>query len=369
MKKHPKNGVPRPFLTLATILALAMVVMSPAAVSAADGTFTDDDDSVFEADIEWMALNGYTSGCNPPTNDQYCPDDPVTRGQLAAFITRAFGLSDGAGDDLFTDDDGSVFEEQIDVIGTAGITAGCNPPTNDEFCPDDPVTRGQMAAFISRALGLTEGSNADLFTDDDGSIFERDIDRIGTLGITLGCNPPTNDNYCPDDLVTRGQMAAFLHRGLTDIDLQILAFNDYHGHLESSYGVRVDGEIAGGSEYLSTKLTELRTGNDNSITVAAGDLIGGSPAFSGLFHDEPSIESLNAMGLDVSGVGNHEFDEGVTELLRMQNGGCHPVDGCYFPGEPYPGADFPWLAANVQNAQGDTPLPPYWITNAGSAKV
>ena len=83
-------------------------------------------------------------------------------------------------------------------------------------------------------------------------------------------------------------------------------------------------------------LAELRAGHEHSLTVTAGDLIGGSPAFSGLFHDEPSVETLNSMGLDVSGVGNHEFDEGVTELLRMQNGGCHPVDGCYFPSEPYP---------------------------------
>jgi 5'-nucleotidase len=130
----------------------------------------------------------------------------------------------------------------------------------------------------------------------------------------------------------------------------------------------VAGEVAGGGEYLSAKLNELRSGN--SLTVTAGDLIGGSPAFSGLFHDEPSVESLNAMGLDVSSVGNHEFDEGVTELLRMQNGGCHPVDGCYFPDQPYPGADFPWLAANVVDKYtGDTALPPYWIHEVEGTKV
>jgi 5'-nucleotidase len=108
------------------------------------------------------------------------------------------------------------------------------------------------------------------------------------------------------------------------IDLQLLAFNDYHGHLQANTPGTVDGEAAGGSEYLSTKLSELRQGHKYSLTVAAGDLIGGSPAFSGLFHDEPSVESLNAMQLDISGVGNHEFDEGVTELLRMQYGGCTP---------------------------------------------
>jgi 5'-nucleotidase len=155
------------------------------------------------------------------------------------------------------------------------------------------------------------------------------------------------------------------------IDLQLLAFNDYHGHLlNGTTPGNVGGVQAGGSEYLSSKLNELREGNKYSLTVAAGDLIGGSPAFSGLFHDEPSVESLNAMELDVSGVGNHEFDEGVTELLRMQNGGCHPVDGCYFPDEPYAGADFQWLAANVVNeTTGDTPLPPYWIERINNVKV
>ena len=370
MSIHGGIRIPRRLLTIASVSAILVAILAPVAATAAGGSFTDDDTSIFEADIEWMADNGYTSGCNPPDNDEFCPDDPVTRGQMAAFMSRALGLTDGIGADLFTDDDASIFEDHIDLIGTAGITRGCNPPDNDQFCPDDPVTRGQMAAFVSRALGLTDGTGADLFTDDDASTFENDIDLIGTAGVTRGCNPPTNDNYCPDDLVTRGQMAAFLHRGLTDVELQLLAFNDYHGHLQASTPGSIEGEDAGGSEYLSAMLSELRTGQQHSLTVAAGDLIGGSPAFSGLFHDEPSVESLNAMGLDVSSVGNHEFDEGVTELLRMQNGGCHPVDGCYFPSEPYPGADFPWLAANVvSSTTDDTVLPPYWITQVGTAQV
>ncbi len=154
------------------------------------------------------------------------------------------------------------------------------------------------------------------------------------------------------------------------VDLQLLALNDYHGHVERTTPGMIDGKAAGGSEFLSAKLTELRTGKANSLTVAAGDLIGGSPAFSGLFHDEPSVETLNAMKLDVSSVGNHEFDEGVTELLRMQNGGCHPTDGCYFPGTPYPGADFQWLAANVvETATGNTPLPPHWVKDVGGIDV
>ena len=154
------------------------------------------------------------------------------------------------------------------------------------------------------------------------------------------------------------------------IELQILGINDYHGHLEAATPGNVDGATAGGSEYLSAKLNELRQGKKFSLTVAAGDLIGGSPAFSGLFHDEPSVESLNAMQLDISSVGNHEFDEGVDELLRMQYGGCHPVDGCYFPDAPYDGAYFQWLAANVVDEDfGATPLPPYWIERYNNVKV
>lgn len=157
------------------------------------------------------------------------------------------------------------------------------------------------------------------------------------------------------------------------VQLQLLAFNDYHGYLESNSNPgpgNVGSDPAGGGEYLSAKLSQLRAGHENSLTVAAGDLIGGSPFLSGLFHDEPSVETLNAMGLDVSSVGNHEFDEGVIELLRMQNGGCHPVDGCYFLSEPYPGADFQWLAANVVNdTTGETALPPYWIKEIDGVNV
>jgi hypothetical protein len=176
--------------------------------------FIDDSDSVFEADIDWMAAVGITKGCNPPANDRFCPDGVVTRGQMAAFLVRALGLTDDGGSDLFNDDDESIFEADIDRMATAGITRGCNPPTNDRFCPDAKVTRGQMAAFLVRALGYTDDGGGDLFTDDDGSVFEGDIDRLGTAGVTKGCNPPDNDRYCPDSAVTRGQMAAFLHRAL-----------------------------------------------------------------------------------------------------------------------------------------------------------
>ncbi|MCP4965012.1 MAG: bifunctional metallophosphatase/5'-nucleotidase [bacterium] len=336
-------------MTIALAVGVVMAFLSPVAVTADGGTFTDDDNSVFENDIQWMADNGLTTGCNPPANDQFCPDDPVTRGQMAAFMSRSLGLTDGAGDDLFTDDDNSLFEDDIDKLGTAGITAGCNPPDNTEFCPDDTVTRGQMAAFMNRALGLLGGSGSDLFTDDDGSVFEEDIDKLGTAGITLGCNPPTGDQFCPDDPVSRGEMAAFLHRADMEVELQVLAINDFHGNIATtsySYVGGAEREAVGRADYLAANMRASQVGAANSITVSAGDLVGASPLISALFHDEPTIEAMNLLGLEINGVGNHEFDEGGVELLRLQNGGAHPVDGDV-DGDPFLGADFEFLAANV----------------------
>lgn len=177
------------------------------------GTFLDDDGNIHEADIEAIAAEGITRGCNPTWNDRYCPRDPVTRGQMAAFIRRALDLG-GSDEDFFTDDDDSTFEGDINALAEAGITKGCNPPLNNRFCPDDLVTRGQMAAFLVRILGLTDDGDGDLFVDDDHSVFEGDIDRLSTAGIAKGCNPPTNDRFCPDQNLTRAQMASFLTRAL-----------------------------------------------------------------------------------------------------------------------------------------------------------
>jgi hypothetical protein len=176
--------------------------------------FVDDDDSIFETDIEWIAARGITRGCNPPTNNRYCPDSYVTRGQMAAFLVRAMGYTNNGGGNRFIDDNNSIFEGDIDRLAVAGVTRGCNPPTNTRFCPNAKVTRGQIAAFLVRALHLKDDGGGNLFVDDNGSIFEGDIDRLGTAGVTRGCNPPVNNRYCPSSYVTRGQMAAFLHRAL-----------------------------------------------------------------------------------------------------------------------------------------------------------
>ncbi|MFE7410839.1 bifunctional metallophosphatase/5'-nucleotidase [Streptomyces laurentii] len=151
------------------------------------------------------------------------------------------------------------------------------------------------------------------------------------------------------------------------VDVQLLSFNDLHGNLEPPAGssgqvsrVKPDGTTekidAGGVEYLATHLRQARQGNRYSITAAAGDMVGASPLLSGLFHDEPTIDALNGMDLDVTSVGNHEFDEGAAELSRLQNGGCHPTAGCFDGGKKFGGADFPYLAANVTSEKTGKPL-------------
>ncbi|MGX7757672.1 bifunctional metallophosphatase/5'-nucleotidase [Streptomyces angustmyceticus] len=165
------------------------------------------------------------------------------------------------------------------------------------------------------------------------------------------------------------------------VDVQLLSFNDFHGNLEPPQGssgtveeAQPDGTKktvpAGGVEYLAQSLRTARKGHPYSVTAAAGDLVGASPLLSGLFHDEPTVEAMNRLGLDVTSVGNHEFDEGRTELTRLQKGGCHPKDGCYEKGRKFRGADFPYLTANVTDEKTGQPLlKPYTVWRHKGVKI
>ncbi|MGW1773600.1 bifunctional metallophosphatase/5'-nucleotidase [Streptomyces sp. NPDC002104] len=165
------------------------------------------------------------------------------------------------------------------------------------------------------------------------------------------------------------------------VDVQMLSFNDFHGTLEPPQGssayvneLQADGTtkpiLSGGVEYLATGLREARKGHKYSVTAGAGDMIGASPLLSGLFHDEPTVEALNDLDLDVTSVGNHEFDEGKTELRRMQYGGCHPVEGCFEYGKEFGGAEFKYLAANVVDQKTKRPMMnPTYIWKKGDVKI
>ncbi len=168
------------------------------------------------------------------------------------------------------------------------------------------------------------------------------------------------------------------------VRLDLLAFNDFHGNLapipETSSSGRINNTPAGGVEYLSTHLQRLRNkarfNGAETLTVAAGDLVGASPLLSAAFHDEPTVEAMNELGLDVSAVGNHEFDEGYRELQRLQRGGCiddgdgaDNQDSCP-GGKAFEGADFQYLAANVvKKSTGKTILRRFSIREVDGIKV
>ncbi|MEA2136463.1 MAG: 5-nucleotidase [Solirubrobacteraceae bacterium] len=170
------------------------------------------------------------------------------------------------------------------------------------------------------------------------------------------------------------------HHQPKDVKVQLLSINDFHGNLQSTTtgGIRPPtpaGQApppaipAGGAAFLGSYVRELERTNRNSMLVSAGDLIGASPLLSALYHDEPTIEAMNLLGLDLNAVGNHEFDEGAAELRRMQQGGCHPTEGCK-DGDGFKGADFKFLAANVISRDNGKPFfRPYVIRRFEGKKI
>ncbi len=161
--------------------------------------------STFKTDIEWVYAEGITVGCSA---ERYCPNDPVTREQMAIFLDRALDLPPTA-TDYFSDDTGRSGEAAINRLRAANITTGCAVGL---YCPTELVSRGQMASFLARAFALPP-TTTDFFTDDTGTTHEANINRVAAAGITSGCSPTT---YCPTASVTRGQMAAFLRRALEE---------------------------------------------------------------------------------------------------------------------------------------------------------
>jgi hypothetical protein len=169
------------------------------------GRFGDDDQNPFAPDIEWAAAEGVTIGCNPPFNDWFCPRLPVTRAQMATFLVRALDLPP-ASQDFFSDDFGSSHETDINSLAAAGITTGC---ASGSYCPEQSVTREQMASFLVRAFHLPAGTQNPFA--DVGGTHAGDVAALYQSGITKGCSASPLF-FCPGESVLREQMAAFLHR-------------------------------------------------------------------------------------------------------------------------------------------------------------
>jgi hypothetical protein len=201
-------------LTGLVVAALTLIGGTPATADLPPGgTFVDDDGNTHEGAIEAIFAEEITVGCDQ-RGIFFCPNDPVTRGQMAAFIVRALELP-RTSDDFFNDDNGTTFENQINQIAAAEITLGCNPPSNSKFCPDRGMTRGEMASLLARTFPELMPDDAEnAFTDDNSSVHEAKIDLIAAANITRGCNPPSNTHYCPNEPVSRAEMATFLVRAL-----------------------------------------------------------------------------------------------------------------------------------------------------------
>lgn len=193
--------------------------------------------------------------------------------------------------------------------------------------------------------------------------------RRAALLLTLACALAACTTPAPPASAPPAPVQAPAHpqrQALAPVAVRLLAINDFHGNLLPPAAFRMPnpdkpGEMlqipVGGSEALATAVRQLRQDHPNHLFVAAGDLIGASPFLSALFKDEPAIESLSAMGLHLSAVGNHEFDAGKAELLRRQFGGCHPTDGCQGPA-PFQGARYKYLAASTIDTATGQPLLP-----------
>ncbi len=185
-------------------------------VYGSDGPFADvPADHTFVAAVQWMVDTDVTDGCSLYF---FCPDAPASRGQIAAFMKRVLQPHLGNGPPAsFADTEGHRFEAAVEWMAGLEITKGCNPPGNTLFCPDRSVTRGEMAAMFMRAseelLGVSSDDvNLDRFVDTGGHNFQRAAAWMAAAGLSLGCNPPTNNLYCPDQKVTRAQLSAFLKR-------------------------------------------------------------------------------------------------------------------------------------------------------------
>ncbi|HEX5655735.1 MAG TPA: bifunctional metallophosphatase/5'-nucleotidase [Polyangiales bacterium] len=250
-----------------------------------------------------------------------------------------------------------------------------------------------------KALLLLTALAAGCSDDDDAP--EQELGDASSPATGEDARAPERDGGAPDartselDASTGGDIdggvspvdaALALDGGITDaqadagsklVEIQVLAFNDFHGNIEPPTGssgnvVLAQGDggtvIAGGAAYFARHIATLRAQNPNTVVVSAGDLIGASPLASALFHDEPTVEAMNELGLDFNGVGNHEFDEGRSEILRMQSGGCHPSDGCQ-AGHTFTGAEFQFLAANVNEQSGMSLFPRYGVKTFDGVQV
>lgn len=297
------------------------------------GTFWDDDGNVHESYIEAIAAADITRGCGGPYEDEFCPYDQVTRGQMAAFLARALDLQRTTDTDWFADDEASIFQDSINRLADAGITTGCGLGL---YCPLAHVSRAEMAAFLVRALDLPPGPDA--FVDDENSIFEAEINALAAAGVTAGCNPPSNDRFCPSEDVRRDQMASFLGRGLDLTPLAVPArptftvsfTGDLLLHMPVNYAAAAYGDATGEAYDFRPMFEEVKPFlSDSDLAICHLEVplsptstgLSGYPSFQGPAELADAIVDAGYDGCSVAS--NHSYDRsltGVTDTIAVLEG-------------------------------------------------
>ncbi len=277
-------------------IAVAAVLLTASLGSArptSAASFTDIGSSPYKADILWLVANGVTSGCSPT---KFCPKDAVTREQMASFLVRLFDIPPTS-TNYFTDDSSSSHHANINAIAKAGITTGC---ATKKFCPKSKVTREQMATFIARAADLSTGAGRNYFHDDNSSSHEDNIDRIAAAGIANGCATWT---YCPKSMVTRGQMAAFLHR--TEDPISPPPY-------PAGYDAVYSGNASGNSDVTSSLRSFLEGHDGDHVALAVNGVY---------LVDQLILTDLRNITIDFRGSRlQQDDDEPDHEVLRIREG-------------------------------------------------
>ncbi|WP_233567071.1 bifunctional 2',3'-cyclic-nucleotide 2'-phosphodiesterase/3'-nucleotidase [Cohnella endophytica] len=303
------------------------------------------------------------------TDTIFDPNANVTRAEFATLLVKALKLT-AKKPAAFKDVPATAwYAATIAAANENGLVQGVAP---GKFAPNDTITREQMAVMASSALKLKAGQ---AISAEAGKAFAdgSSISAWAKAGVNVAVDRGVMSGrgagkFVPKASTTRAEAAKAVNTLISDISVQLLGINDFHGQLDYKKDVKdATGKVVsslGGADYLAAYLKQRQAANPNTLLVHAGDAVGASAPVSALLQDEPTIDFLNRLGFDIGTLGNHEFDQGVTEALRLINGGKNPKTG-----KDFAGANFPYVAANVVGADGKPILDAYKVLEVGGAKI
>ncbi|TJY40990.1 bifunctional 2',3'-cyclic-nucleotide 2'-phosphodiesterase/3'-nucleotidase [Cohnella pontilimi] len=302
------------------------------------------------------------------TDTTFNPNGKVTRAQFATMLVKALQLTAKNAVTFKDVPASSPYASYIAAAYENGIIKGVS---STEFAPNKFISREEMAVMAKKALDIKAGAAITVDTqakfNDSGKISGFAAASVNVV-VDRGVMAGNGGSFLPKGTATRAEAATVVDKLITDIFVQLLGINDFHGQLDYKKEVKdASGKVTatlGGADYLATYLKQREAANPNTLLIHAGDAVGASRPVSALLQEEPTIEFLNRLGFDVGTVGNHEFDKGAAEALRLIHGGKNPKTGVHFEG-----AKFPYTVANVVDEKGKTLLDPYVVKEVGGVKI